>query len=189
MAKMSPCNFSPAFITITVFFWWQRRQSWVMFKERLASAQWTLCSFLQRGYFWDAAKANFLGYGYRKRSCLYHVLQVRVCWREGVDTGKSHIWTVFTSPLCPRVLFCTLVLNLAYSDFTQQMQYNKYKRPVASSKPKTRIFLFDLFFYLDLLHPGHFWVRGVLQSSKSDYHVASSTPCLKYRNALCKLMT
>ena len=42
---------------------------------------------------------------------------------EGVDTGKSHIHTVFTpSPLCPRVLFCPLVLNLAYSDLTQQMQ-------------------------------------------------------------------
>ena len=47
---------------------------------------------------------------------------------EGVETGKSHIHTVFTpsplcpSPLCPRVLFCPLVLNLAYSDLTQQKQ-------------------------------------------------------------------
>ena len=86
---------------------------------------------------------------------------------EGVDAGKSHVWTVFIPSLhslsrvfcfCFCFCFCfgLLVLNLACSDFTQQRQYIKHKRPRVGFTPKTQLFLFDPFFHGDLLYPGHF---------------------------------
>lgn len=100
--------------------------------------------------------------GAEGEGCLYpadRYLAGGSCCGGGDDTGKSGIWSVFTLPaLCPVVLFCPVVLNLAYSDFTQQMLYLKHKRPSARFKPKTLLFglLFGLFFHLDLLLQGIF---------------------------------
>lgn len=76
-----------------------------------------------------------------KLSMHIRIWQVGVCRGEGVDTSKSHIWSIVTlSPLCPIVSFCPLVLKLVYSDFTRQVRYVEHKRLSASSKLKTGYF-------------------------------------------------
>lgn len=129
--------------------------------------------------------------GAEGEGCLYRAhrcLADGSCWRGGGDTGKSRIWSVFTlPPLCPVVLFCPVVFNLTYSDFTQQICTLSIKGQVPGSNLK--LFLFGLFLHLNLLFPGHFCVSGFVQSSRFDYHDVSPTPYLKRRNALYKLMT
>lgn len=77
---------------------------------------------------------------------------VCVCWGEGVDTGKSYTWSVFTfSPPCPIVQFGIWYVGVLPS----RCSIIKEKRLSASSKLKTSDFLYDLSFHLDLLYTGH----------------------------------